>query len=99
MPPVGALIMGGFEDVLVDELGVGLFEKMSGRVERAIMGAGPSGITRRDVLRTTKVGSDWLARIITNLIEKEQITKENGAGKTVFFKWISENENADNQHI
>lgn len=88
-----------FEAVLIDELGVGLFEKMSGRVERAIMGAGPSGITRRDVLRTTKVGSDWLARIITNLIEKEQITKENGAGKTVFFKWISENENADNQHI
>ena len=83
----------------MDELGVGVFDKMAGKVERLIMGAGPSGVKRSHILRKCHVGSDWLDKIARTLLEKEQILKENGPGKTIIYKWITENENVDYQRI
>lgn len=88
-----------FEAVLIDELGVGMYDKIAGKVERQIMEAGPSGVKRSDILRKCHVGSDWLDKIARTLLEKEQILKENGTGKTIIYKWITENENVDYQRL
>lgn len=88
-----------FEAVLIDELGVGEYAKRAGRVERAIMGSGQSGIQRSSVMKNADVSAEWLDKIIRDLQEKELISKENGAGRVVIYKWVGENGNVANQSL
>lgn len=88
-----------FEAVLVDELGVGEYAKMLGRVERAIIGAGKIGIQRSTVLKNTHVSPTWLDGIIRTLLEKEQIVQEKGNGRVVTYKWVENNEIVDNHML
>lgn len=88
-----------FEAVLVDELGVGEFAKMLGRVERAILGSGAMGIQRSTLLKNTHVSPTWLDAIIRTLQEKEQINQEKGIGKVVTYRWIENNETIVNQPL